>query len=189
MLFSVEGPGNAARDAHTFASFIRVPDEEDDEDGLLIETTTISWMPTSLNIALLRRPEAGRNLTLEESLRLAQDRNGMISAWGPFEIKKDLYDRGIAQAGRLNRGEIAYKALDTRFRPDMATNCFHAISDIAPGPMLDTGGTWGATVTRMVAGHLAPWFVEPKAGNRWLIHSLGLERYKINYQDDVFAAR
>jgi hypothetical protein len=67
----------------------------------------------------------------------------------------------------------------------VATNCFHAISDIVDGPLLDTGTAFGESASRMVFQHLAGWIIEPRKTYRDLVPRLGLETYPISYRDEV----
>lgn len=183
MFFAQEGAPNVPRLAHTFAAFIKVEHEEDmDPADYRIETHTISWLPAHLDPQpiLLRRPEPGTNLTLKESLDWGISRGGNLSAWGPFPIKKELYVRALKQIDRLNSGRVLYKATDRNFRPDTATNCFHAVSDIVDGPLLDTGFAFGVPATLMVRDHLSRWFLNEEP-QRWLRDRLKLDRYPIAY--------
>src|SRR5260370_37702154 len=86
-----------------------------------------SWMTETLEIEVLRRrPEPGVNLDLESSVRWAESRNSRVSMWGPYQIKKELYDRAVEQEARLNSGRVLYKAIDRRFRHGIASNCINA---------------------------------------------------------------
>lgn len=185
MIFASEGRPNLARHAHTFATFVKIPESDGGQPDLKrIKIDTISWMPATLRIMPLRpRPEVGRNLSLQESLQVAQGQNALISAWGPYRIKKELYDRAIAQVNRLNRGEILYKALDASVRPMIGSNCFHAVSDIADGPLLDTGMAYGDAASEMVRDHLSRWIIPSESLDRSLLEPLGLANFPINYRD------
>jgi hypothetical protein len=185
ILFAYEGPVNLPGSAHSFATFMKVSHAEgNDPEGAQIEGHTISWLPATLQVSLLRlRPQPGRNLDLETTLNLATSRNASIFAWGPFRIRKELYARALAQIDRLNRGEVAFRTLDASLRPDVATNCFHAISDIVEGPLLDTGLAYGQAATELVLEHFSPWIIEPRERPTGLIERLGLQKYSITYHD------
>jgi hypothetical protein len=148
-----------------------------------MESHTISWLPASLNIVLLRRdPEQGKNFDLPSTLKIAKSQGADVSAWGPFQIRKELYDRALAQIKRLETGKVGFKALDRAFRPDAATNCFHAISDIVDGPLLNTGTAFGAPASEMVVQHLSPFFVEPRQPQPWVADALGLQKYGLAFR-------
>ena len=184
MVFTYLGNPNVPRLAHTFATFVKVPDGKDGKpDHTRLEAHTISWMPASLNVVVLRlRPEEGTNLDLKQSLQLAVTRGAGIHAWGPYEIKKDLFDRAVVQVSRLKRGEVAYKAAVGPLRPDIATNCIHAISDIVAGPFLNTGTAFDLVATEMVITHLSPWIVDRATPNRSLLAPLGVDKYALIFR-------
>jgi hypothetical protein len=132
-------------------------------------------MPRSLDVKLLRRSEEGVNLDLKDTLRHANAMKAEVSMWGPFRIKKELYERALRQEARLKKGDIAYKALDIRFRPDKATNCIHAVSDIdVDRGLLDTGTANGKDASYMVLTHLSRWIIDQHQQHEWIGQRLEL---------------
>jgi hypothetical protein len=176
ILFSQEGPGHEPWLSHTFATFIKATGDRSDKKHFRLGHHTISWLPASRDVHLLRlRPEAGKNYTLKETLRLARSLNVRVSMWGPLQIDKELYERAMRQVKRLNEGKVAYKAIDTRFRPDVASNCFHVISDIdADNGLLNTGTAHGDDASSMVLMHLKRWLIHPEKVHEWVTQRLGL---------------
>jgi len=166
-IFSAQADSRDPRRTHSFASFV------------------ISWMPRSLDIVILRRhPEPGANLDLESSLRWAESRNCRVSMWGPYQISKELYDRAVKQEARLNSGLVLYKALDRRFRPGMASNCIHAVSDLDTDKgLLHSGQGRGEAASRQVARHLNRWIVNPGQTHAWVASRLGLNDQSVNRPD------
>ena len=72
MVFSSQTASNEPRFAHTFATFVRTTGDSDAQ-GAAAEVHTISWMPATLEIVVLRRrAEPGANLDLRASLRWAE---------------------------------------------------------------------------------------------------------------------
>jgi hypothetical protein len=187
IMFAFEGRPNLPRSAHTFATFIKVGSDKSAQAGKPpIELHTISWTSVApIGQVLLRPVERGVNRSLANTLDLAKAIGAEVSAWGPYEIKKDLYDRALKQIAHLSSGQVHYKAVDVRFRPDGATNCFHAISDIVDGPLLDTGAAFGVSASQLVLEHLAPWIINPRVVDRELRSRLGLEGIGILYRDEV----
>jgi hypothetical protein len=185
MIFAYQGKANLPRLAHSFATFVKVPQKDSGEpDTARLESHTISWLPATLTVRPLRlRPETGKNLDLPETLKLAVSQDADVTAWGPYRIRKELYDRAVAQIDRLKGGQIAYKAIDGIRWPGMATNCFHAISDVLDGPLLDTGTAYGNPASEMVRDHLSRWIIDPKTNHRFLITSLGLDKHTIAYPE------
>ena len=137
--------------SHTFATFVKVTGEGPDKTKYGIDSHTISWMPRSLHVIVLRRPEEGVNLDLKDTMRHAKAIKSEVSMWGSFHIKKELYERALRQEIRLQKGDIDYKVLDIRFRPDSAMNCIHAVCDIdMDNGLLETGTAYGHDASYMV---------------------------------------
>jgi hypothetical protein len=142
-------------------------------------------MPQSLDIVILRRqPEPGANLDLESSLRWAESRNCRVSMWGPYQIKKELYDRAVEQEARLKSGQVLYKAIDRRFRPGMASNCIHAVADLdVDNGLLHSGQGRGDAASRQVAQHLNRWTINPEQTHTWVASRLGLNNPPMNREE------
>jgi hypothetical protein len=176
IVYGAQRTPNVPKFAHTSATFVKATGEGDDKTKYKIEEHTISWIAKTKDIVVARaRPEPGVNLSLKDSLELAAALEERVSMWGPFEIKKDLYDRALKQIDRLESGKVAYKALDIRFRPETASNCIHAVSDVdADNGLLDTGTACGDEASRMVADHLARWMIKPEKTHEWVSKQLGL---------------
>ena len=180
LLFSQERDPRAPRFSHTYAAFVHAQRAAGEKDYRL-ETHSISWLPASLDIRLLRRAETGVNLSLKASLDLSKSLDTRISMWGPFQIKKELYDRAVRQESELSRGGILWKAWDGAFRRQgEAVNCFHAVADIdTDRGLLQTGTAHGDAATEMVAQHLGRWIVDPERTHDWVADRLGLKNYSI----------
>lgn len=185
VLFAYQGAPNAPTQAHSFAVFFKVQNgPANDGDGVALEVRPLSWVNASgVTPRLLGPTEPGRILGLEATLQMAARSNYQITAWGPYRIDKELYDRAMAQIDRLNSGAVAYKMIDRRFRPGAAVNCIHAISDIAPGPLLDTGTAFGVPATGLIRNHFSRWILDEGAAHRKFAPSLGLDKYPIRYVD------
>jgi hypothetical protein len=177
LIFAQEGESHEPTESHTFATFVKATGNGSEKTNYKLENHTISWLPASLDIRLVRFfPEKGTNLDLKSSLGWARSRNARISMWGPYQIKKELYQRAVRQVERLNRGAIAYKAIDRRFRPDQASNCFHAVSDIdTDNGLLNTGIAHGDEASVMVLRHLERWIIRPEEVHSWIADRLGLD--------------
>jgi hypothetical protein len=176
IIFSQEGSGHEPWLSHTFATFVKATGTGSDRNQYRLEHHTISWLPASRDVRLLRLgPEPGKNFSREDTLRWARSLNVRISMLGPYQIQKELYERAVRQVQRLNQGKIAYKAIDGRFRPDVASNCFHAISDIdADNGLLQTGTAHGDDASSMVVMHLKRWLIRPEEVHDWVAQRLGV---------------
>src|SRR5438874_312328 len=184
-IFSAQADSRDPRRTHSFATFVKASGTGDSAKDSPIEIHTISWMPQSLDIVILRRrPEPGTNLDLESSLRWAESRNCRVSMWGPYQISKELYDRAIKQEARLNSGLVLYKAIDRRFRPGMASNCIHAVSDLdTDNGLLHSGQGRGDEASQQVAQHLKRWMIDPGQTHAWVASRLGLNDQPVNRQE------
>jgi hypothetical protein len=185
VIFSAQANSRDPRRTHSFATFVKAIGTGDLAKDSQTEVHTISWMPRSLDIVVLRRrPEPGINLDLASSLRWAESRNSRVSMWGPYQINKELYHRAIQQEARLNSGLMLYKAIDRRFRPGTASNCIHAVSDLdMDNGLLHSGQGRGDAASRQVAQHLSRWIIEPEKTHTWVAGRLGLKDESVNQPD------
>jgi hypothetical protein len=147
-----------------------------------VETQSISWMPNNLDIRPLRfTPVAGTNLTLAQSLRWASLASAQVTMWGPFPIRRELYEMASRQAARLNSGNADYVVLDRRFRENGASNCIHAVSDLdTTQPPLATGTAFGNEASEMVLDHFRRYILPTKESTRWLVDQLKVKPNEIH---------
>jgi len=177
ILFAYSGAQNKPKLSHTFATFVRTSGEP----GRLRVTDhcTISWLPQSGIISLARPAEAGTNLSLQDTLDLAEKQGLAMSYIGPFEVRDELFEKAAAQAARLERGELKYKAFDHYSRSE-AKNCIHAVSDLCDElGRLSTGTTHGLPATRLVARAFEPYYLGtemPREVAHELLASLGVRQ-------------
>ncbi|HEV3081338.1 MAG TPA: PhnD/SsuA/transferrin family substrate-binding protein [Gemmataceae bacterium] len=155
-VFAFDTVPRRAQDSHTFATFIK------SSRGSL-EAHTISWFPRSKHIEVARtQSEPGMNCDLDQTLRFARGLSARVYEWGPYRIRPELYERGLQQIERLNSGRIQYKVLDGAWRPDLASNCIHAVSDIAADDgYLTVDGAFGVAASARVVEHLSRWLIQP----------------------------
>ena len=115
----------------------------------------------ALAAALIRKKNkcpisVGRNFRLDETLKLAVNVKNAVGMWGPYEIKKDVFDLAVKRKQLLDGGTIRYRADDRLYRKDrVAINCFHAIAGLEElypnGGFLGTGfKMWGINGTARV---------------------------------------
>jgi hypothetical protein len=175
IVFGQQDGANQPELSHTFATFVKVTGDGPDKTKYAIDSHTISWMPRSLEVKILRRPEEGVNLSLKDTLRHAQAIKVEVSMWGSFHIKKELYDRALRQEARLQKGDIDYKTLDVRFRPNTAMNCIHAVCDIDMDKgLLATGTAHGDEASSMALTHLSRWIIDYDGTHDWIGRRLEL---------------
>jgi hypothetical protein len=174
VVFAFQDELNLPRYAHSFATFLKATGDGPSTDRCAIEAHTISWYPASLEVRVARlQTERGVNLSLTDTLRLAGTLGARVSHWGPFQIRRELYDRAVAQVARLQSGCVQYKVLDADVRPSWATNCIHAISDLdTAGGLLVTGTARGDQASHLVVQHLRRWMVNLHLSHEWVYHRL-----------------
>lgn len=167
-VFAVQDARGRPRNTHCFATFFRF--ELDPENGAprLTSRFTISWMPARGSIRVFRRPECGTNYTYAQTVDWAAYRGLGLVCFGPYEIRRDGFMAAVRQWHRLHAGAIAYKALDRRFRPNSASNCVHALSDLAPGPLLFTGTSRGFSAGARIASHYRRIMIAPMQTHPWV---------------------
>src|SRR5262249_25803909 len=128
-------------------------------------------------------PVAGVNLSLADSVEWAKSVGSRVTVWGPYRVKKELYEMAAAQSQRLSSRPAEYIVLDTKYRTNGATNCIHAVSDLdASRPILETGTAQGNEASEMVVDHFQPYLVPTQESMDWL-----LARLKLSSNDSRFA--
>jgi hypothetical protein len=196
--FAYENQGNDPRFSHSFMAVIRVL--ADDKQTKLtpglqkrtyqnrdFEAYTISWLPhnfsTNPNLCVFEGfgsrifPKLndcplseGRDFKLDETIKLAVNAKNAVCMWGPFEISKEAFDRGVKRLRLLNGGTIRYRADDRLYRKDqVAINCFHAMSGLAE--LYPNGGIFGTGFKMWGIKGTARVLIEykAKAGNKGLL--------------------
>ena len=168
--FAYEDRGNHPEHSHSFLSVIRVLADNQQPNltpGLKtgkfknreFEAFTISWLPsdfmTNPNLCVFDGvgsrliPEnnkcpvlPGRNVTLEETIKLAVDSKNAVAMWGPYEIKQAAFDLAVKRKNLLDGGTIKYRADDRLYRKDkVAISCFHAMAGL--DELYPNGGIFG----------------------------------------------
>ena len=182
VVFASQRGANEPRYSHTFATFVSVTGRGENEDHE-IEIHTLSWLPKSLNIVILRaQTEPGINLDLQASLDWAASVQARVTAWGPYRIQEELYQAARNQIDRLNGGGIAYKAFKLLDRSE-ATNCIYALADIEQGRgLLSAGTAHGEAASQMVVRHFQRRIIHPEQTHDWMRGRLGLEKHAVTFK-------
>jgi hypothetical protein len=185
-VFAFDSVPRRAQYSHTFATFI-------ESSGGSIEAHTVSWLPKNKRIEIARtQSEPGVNLDLHQTLHFAQGLSARVYEWGPYRVRPELYERSLRQIERLNSGRIQYKVLDGAWRPDAASNCVHAVSDIdADDGYLTVDGAYGVAASACVVEHLSRWMIQPGWEHSSIHEKLGLSDQPITrvaYNGELAAA-
>ncbi len=184
LLFGSQPEPVAIKHTHTFASFIKATGEGNDPSKWKLELQDISWMPQSMRIRVLAiTPEPGVNLSVAASIRWAESVGSKTSMWGPFEVKKELYDMAVVRAKELNEKKLSYLCNDRRLRGAGATNCIHAVSDLdTTQPPLPTGMQCGHEASETVYNHLKRFVLPEQDSNIWLCERLKLSPQNVQFR-------
>src|SRR6266480_3702455 len=168
--FAYEDKGNHPEFSHSFVSVIRVFADNEQPNltpGLKtrkyknreFEAFTISWLPRDFmtnpklcvfdGFASRLIPQnnkcpvvPGRNVTRDETIKLAVDKKNAVAMWGPYEIKRAAFDLGVKRKELLDSGTIKYRADDRLYRKNkVAISCFHAMAGL--NELYPNGGLFG----------------------------------------------
>jgi len=188
VVFGSQRHPNWPRFSHSFAAVVRARDDQ--ANPTVLEDYVISWLPETKVIVPLRPwPETGENFDLKTTLAWVTRRfprvQSEITAWGPSRIEPRLYQAFVARANQLESGSIQYIAADSGFRPDQATNCIHALSDLGlTSYLLKTYATHGREASRRVVNYFNTegLLIDPSTVYPWVAHHFGLENYPIHYE-------
>lgn len=133
VIFGSQSAVPVPNQTHTWATYVRVIEVPNAPPAVSVDT--ISWMPASLKIRPVAfKPEQGVNLNVDQSIRYALSEKQHISAWGPFEITAEYYERGLGQKIAIDNGRYLYKSVDPDVGPKSKyiANCVHAVTDMDP---------------------------------------------------------
>lgn len=172
ILFAYDGPAGLPAQSHTFAAMVKV-------DNGKATVDCISWMCRDRAVILRRSAQVGENWTLGKTLAWANVNRRQMVALGPYQIPKSLYDAGLRRKAQLESGQVFYRLLDRKARPN-ATNCQHAISDIVlDRGLLLTGGVYGEEILPLLRAHFRLNGRERCLG---VVDRIGLKNEKITWK-------
>jgi hypothetical protein len=167
---------------HTYATFVKVLEDDSCPNACSLEAVTISWMPQSLKVQTYHLlPEPGVNLDLRTTLEWARQSKLRTSVWGPYQIKKELYQDAVQQVTRLQSGAVRYKTIDTGYPCRRVSNCIHAVSDLVLREHRLRIGTpsWGEGASYLVTLAMHPWIIDPDRTHDWVLEALELSRHPL----------
>jgi hypothetical protein len=183
LIFGSESKPKRLRYTHTWATLVRAVGEGPDLNAYQLELSTISWLPRTLEVEVLRPwPEPGVNLDLYQTLQAMMANNESITMWGPFVIRPEIWERSLLVRQALESGRAEYRAISTP-RNILISDCIHAVAAMDPVfgrnhyPLIRIG----KPASRYMAHEIMRWsiFDQYQYNNSWLIPRLGLDRYPI----------
>ena len=117
MIFGSQSHPKQLRYTHTWATFIKATGEGHDPNAYALEVHTISWLPATLEVRVLRPwPEPGVNLDLYQTLRVVYANGESVTMWGPFLVGQEVYRQVALGPGHRQR-RPAYRAISTPAEP------------------------------------------------------------------------
>jgi hypothetical protein len=185
VIFSSQRKPHEAQCTHSFATFVKATGEGPCVEAYDLEWHTISWLPADLDIHLCRLlPCRGANFDLDTTLCWALEQGQRISRWGPYQIKKELYDKALCHLHHLSCDGVRYKCIDTGYPTRRASNCIHAVSDVAGSFRLRVASPgYGEVASYLIALRLKRWIICPEQIHEWVAERLGLGCYPIICRD------
>jgi hypothetical protein len=186
MIFGSESTPKRLKYTHTWATFIKAVGTGTDPANYQLYVHTISWYPASRKVRVWNPfPEEGVNLTLEETLAEVYKNGESVTMWGPFLIRKDVYDRSLAIVNLAATGAAKYRAISTSTNM-LVADCIHAVAAVdaqfgrSHYPLIRIGKPASRYMAREVMiRSLQDGFRADLYDFSWLIPRLGLNRYPI----------
>ncbi len=183
MIFGSESQPKRLRYTHTWVTLVRAVGEGPDLNSYALDQSTISWLPRTLEVKVLRPwPEPGINLDLYQTLKAVGDNGESVTMWGPFVADPALFRRSLMIRQVLDGGDARYRAISTA-RNILISDCIHAVA--AMDPMFGRGHypliRIGKPASRYIAHEVMQRsvFDQYAYDNSWLIPRLGLNSYPI----------
>jgi len=188
IVFGSESVPKRGKYTHTWFTIVKATPNLDAENTYKLEVHTISWLPSSLNIRVIKfRPDCGVNLDLHRTIRFVRSKCECVALWGPYELNPaiavELYNKTLKQIARLNSGRVLYKSLDPDRGPRSAyiCNCIHAVTDLdglarrtGYSEIRNYGLAASANLARVMTGSgRVDWTVT----HDWLLDALDLTKY------------
>ena len=181
LVFGSQTEPKRLRDTHTWATFVHAVGEGADPNGYALEYLTISWLPRTLDIRVLRPwPEPGVNLDLYQTLDVVLSKNEKVSLWGPFQVSRHVFDDALRMKQFVESGQVKYRAWDAPYQK-FISDCIHAVAMVDPVfgrehyPLIRIGKPASRYIGRQVM--LRSEFDQEAYDHSWLIPRLGLNRY------------
>jgi hypothetical protein len=165
---------------HSWATAVRVVDQGPNQSPV-VEPSTISWMPATLDIHPLRfRVEKGVDLNLCTTIREMQKNDERISMWGPYEIRRGLYRKLVMQKDFMDGGTTGYQCIDSvgEASRGCGCDCIHAITDCDARfdrqeyPLSRFGERASQHMVQQIMDRGA--VINPCATHDWLLGALGI---------------
>ena len=180
LIFGAQPTPKVIKASHTWATFVRVIQDDANPANVQLFAHTISFYPADLDVRpLAARSEPGVNLDLTTTLALMRQNNADTTVWGPFLMRPGVYQRSVEVWSKIESGAIEYRAIDT-FRKEVVSDCIHAVTAVDPEygrghyPLTRVGKSASRYIARQVVERGNPTRSYPD--QPWLIEALGLNQ-------------
>jgi hypothetical protein len=186
MVFGSQSVPKRLRYTHTWATFLKATGEGGDPNAYALESNTISWLPETLEVKVLRPwPEPGVNLDLHQTLRAVYAKGEDVTMWGPFLVREVIYEKSLEVQRIIASGAPRYRAISTP-RNLLVSDCIHAVAAVDPDfgrrhyPLIRIGKPASRFIAHQIMMRSPAKGIEQELyDNSWLIPRLGLDRYPI----------
>ncbi|MDX2038606.1 MAG: hypothetical protein SFX72_18305 [Isosphaeraceae bacterium] len=180
MIFGSQSQPKRLELSHTWATFVKAVGEGTDPDSYTLEAHTISWLPASLDVKIMRlRPETGVNLDHAQTMAFVTGQGQGVTMWGPFIVNAQIWNRSLEVRSLIESGRVSYRAISTA-RNLFISDCIHAVASVDPElgrrhyPLIRIGKPASRYVARQIV--LRSVFDQSAFDNSWLIPRLGIDR-------------
>jgi hypothetical protein len=183
LIFGSQSRPKRLRYTHTWATFVRAVGEGPDPRAYALETITISWLPRTMEVKVLRPwPEPGVNLDLHQTLAAVGANGERVMMWGPFVMRRQIFERAARVRAVLESGRAEYRAISNA-RNLLVSDCIHAVAAVDPVfgrrhyPLIRIGIPASRYIARQ--GMTRSVYDQARYDNSWLIPRLGLDPRRI----------
>jgi hypothetical protein len=165
--------------AHLFVALVRV-EEGPRRAPRVVEQASMSWLPATMKVRpLALRPETGRNVPLDETLRFYLATGSRICRWGPYRVQPELAQMFKARVATVESC-FAYKGV-CFLEPRDVCDCARAVEELLPrgGSLRRYIGVfgYGAAAGSHLVRAITPWLIEPEQSHPWVATLIGLDAF------------
>ena len=183
LIFGAQPTPKRIKYSHTWATFVRVIQDDADPSHAQLFAHTISFYPADLEVrpfALTTEP--GVNLDLPTTLALMRHNQASTTVWGPFLMRPEVYQRSLEVWSLTASGAVEYRAIDT-IRNQFIADCIHSVTAVDPDygrahyPLIRVGKAASRYIAHQIVKRTDPERIKPD--QTWLIAALGLDQHPI----------
>jgi hypothetical protein len=178
IVFSSDSTPYKANKTHTFAALVRV-EKAPGQPPCVASLESISWLPATMKVrALAVRPETGRNVPLDETLRVFLSSGHRVCMWGPYRVGPELAEAFRARIATLE-SSFQYKGA-CLFSPLDVCDCARAVEEMVEPHRRYIGVFgYGAAAASFIVRKFSPWLIEPEQPHPWVGTLIGLDEFPL----------